>query len=341
MDDLSPPPPRTTRTPPLPPSCPFKLLKKQAEQNSSRIKKKKKEDDGGGEETLLVDDEDVIDSFVVFNQDLANRDHCLDRIQRNKGVVKKCNCLSILHQNKPFCAAVGEYQAYFASQKREDQQKVAIDWMRTCEGVRHNAPKNSPLYPIPFLLRPAKDDVEEEEVTDFGPLSETLICRDSLMDLLNIGYRWWITVTNHCKNHTLPSHKLRGLVANNKRKWNDLFESDLIDHFEELRREAEPIATRFVRELTGELSERDTNEEAEYLSPHWSKRQCYYKFCASLGVKVESNSKGNLLMTRRIMMQPPPELEEVVDDHSSSSSSSSSSSMAATVEEEENGARRR
>ncbi len=44
----------------------------------------------------------------------------------------------------------------------------------------------------------------------------------------------------------------------------------MIDHhFEELRKESGPVATRFVRELTaGELSERDANEEAEYLSPH-------------------------------------------------------------------------
>jgi hypothetical protein len=80
MEDLSPPP---TRTPPRS-SCPFQLLKKQAEQNSSRIKKKKnKEDDGGGEETL-VDDEDVINAFVVFNQDLASRDHCINRVHRKK-----------------------------------------------------------------------------------------------------------------------------------------------------------------------------------------------------------------------------------------------------------------
>ncbi len=107
-------------------------------------------------------------------------------------------------------------------------------------------------------------------------------------------------------------------------KWNATFEeSDLIDHFEELCKEAGPIATCFVREHRGELSERDTNEEAEYLSPYWSKRQCYYKFCASMGVDVKSNSKGNLLMIR-MKQPPPPELEEeVLDDGNSSSSSSS------------------
>jgi hypothetical protein len=134
------------------------------------------------------------------------------------------------------------------------------------------------LYPIPFLIQEAPPD-EQEEGTDFGPLSETLlICIYAFMDLLNVGTssRWWTTVTNHCKNHTLPSHKMNGRVSNNKRRnWYDQFESDLIDHFEDLvckEESAGPVATRFVRELTVELlEERDsTNEEAEeeYLSPH-------------------------------------------------------------------------
>ncbi len=265
MEDLSPPPPTTTRTPPLS-SCPFQLLKKQAEQNSSRIKKKKKED-AGGEDLILIDDEDVINAFVLFNQDLANRDKCINKVQK-KGSLKECNCLQILHLNTPFCAAVGEYQSFFAGHKREDQQKMAIDWMRTCEGNRHSAPKNSPLYyPIPFLVQPPSED--EEVIIDYGPLSRTNICRDALMDLIGVSIGCWTTVTSHCRNHTMPSHKLKGRLPNNKRKWNDLFESDLmIDHFEELRKESGPIATRFVQEQTGELSERDTNDEAEYLSPH-------------------------------------------------------------------------
>ncbi len=278
-DQQSPPPPRTKRrttsSPPAPSSsCPLQLLKKQAEQNSSRIKKKKEEDDGG--EETLIDDEDIINAFVVFNQDLASRrDYCVNRVQKY-GSPKVCNCLQILlHLNRPFCVAVAEYQVYFASHKHEDQQKIVIDWMRSCDAVRSsNTPKNTPIYPIPFLAQPPSEE-EEEEATDYGPLSRTNICRDALADLINVGGMWWNTVTKkHCKNHTpLPNHKLKGRVSNNKRKWNATFESDLIDHFEELRKEAGPIATRFVREHTGELSERDTNEEAEYLLPYWSKRQ--------------------------------------------------------------------
>jgi hypothetical protein len=91
--------------------------------------------------------------------------------------------------------------------------------MRTCEAVPYSAPKSSPLYPIPpFLVQrphPGEEEEEEEEgglmiVDDYGRLSETLICRDALMEMIGVGtLLWWTTVTNHRKNHTLPSHKLK------------------------------------------------------------------------------------------------------------------------------------
>ncbi len=132
--------------------CPFLLLKKQAKQQQDQKTKNKKtksrrkphqpvQQEEVEEDIIMIDDEDVINSFVLFNQDLASRDYCKDKVQmknrdHNDGLFnKKCNCLKILHHNQPFCAAVGGYQAYFAGQKREDQQKIAIDWMRTCEGV--------------------------------------------------------------------------------------------------------------------------------------------------------------------------------------------------------------
>jgi hypothetical protein len=76
------------------------------------------------------------------------------------------------------------------------------------------------------------------------------------------------------------------------------------------------------------------NEETQYLSPHWSKRQCYFNFCRSLlGVAMKSDSKGNMSMTNmnQIAPQAPPaEVEE--DGNNSSSSSSCSSSEPRTVE---------
>jgi hypothetical protein len=63
-----------------------------------------------------------------------------------------------------------------------------------------------------------------------------------------------------------------------------------------LRKEAGPIATRFVREKTGETTTRDDNEKAEYLPPSLSKRQCFYQYCLSRGAKVTANNQGCMLV---------------------------------------------
>ncbi len=146
-------------------TCPFLLLKKQAkqqqEQRSSNKKsrsRRKPQQEVLEEEDMILDDEDVINAFVLFNQNLSSKEYCKDKVQMNRDHTRlfknNCNSLKILHHNEPFCAAVGEYQAYFAGQKREVQQMIAIDWMRICAGIWLNAQKNSPLYPIPFLAQP-------------------------------------------------------------------------------------------------------------------------------------------------------------------------------------------
>jgi hypothetical protein len=60
-------------------------------------------------------------------------------------------------------------------------------------------------------------------------------------------------------NNTLPSDAFKGRTPNNKRRWNDICHEALIGHFEDLKREAKPIATGVVRDITEELSLRDTD----------------------------------------------------------------------------------
>jgi hypothetical protein len=88
------------------------------------------------------------------------------------------------------------------------------------------------------------------------------IYRDALMDLLlGVGKEWWLTCIKHCLNNTVPDFKLKGRKPNNKRRWDEMYFDSLVEHFEELRKEAVPMATRFVREKTGETTTRDANDK--------------------------------------------------------------------------------
>ena len=111
--------------------------------------------------------------------------------------------------------------------------------------------------------------------------------------LLGKGRDWWKSCTDHNKNMTLPNHKLTGRPSNKRRRFLQDFEEQLTEHFEELKREAEPIATRYVREITGETSLRDDNDELLFLPPYLTVRGCYAKFCfEKRGVKISTTNKG-------------------------------------------------
>jgi hypothetical protein len=106
-------------------------------------------------------------------------------------------------------------------------------------------------FAIPFLL--SKDD----NPNDYANLRSTKICGSALLDIIGKGKKWRYKCRNHAISNTLPSHGLKGRVPNNKRKWNDLYEVALEQHFEQLVKEAEPTAVGLVRELTGETSLRN------------------------------------------------------------------------------------
>jgi hypothetical protein len=79
---------------------------------------------------------------------------------------------------------------------------------------------------------------------------------------------------------------------NHKRKFGEEEEADLKAFMDNLKLFAEPSATRFVREVTGKIELRDTDDDALYLGPAWTKRDCYKRYCDSQGYKLGTSSMG-------------------------------------------------
>jgi hypothetical protein len=68
------------------------------------------------------------------------------------------------------------------------------------------------------------------------------------MDILGLGKMFWETCVRHVRCNTIPEYKLEkgsGTTSNRKHQWDELYFDSLVVHFEELRKEAGPIATRF------------------------------------------------------------------------------------------------
>lgn len=110
------------------------------------------------------------------------------------------------------------------------------------------------------------------------------------MDIFGLGKDRWNLVSKAANKIFVPGHKLTGKPSNNKRKFKDLFGELLVVHFSNLRKEAGPIATRFVHEETGEVTTRDDCNEAEYLDASLSERACYQRFCGELGIDATTDN---------------------------------------------------
>jgi hypothetical protein len=81
------------------------------------------------------------------------------------------------------------------------------------------------------------------------------------MELIGVGKIWWTTCIGHALHNTFPKYPCKGKKSGIKRQWEEIFFESLVEHFEELRNDATPIATRFARERTGETTTRDDNEK--------------------------------------------------------------------------------
>jgi hypothetical protein len=225
-------------------------------------------------------DNELLTLFCNYNANLSSRERCESMHQ--KDLQLKCNCLSILQPNElevdnPFSDAVAQYQLYFCRLKSIEQKKIVIEWMRSNSNTGPHR-----RYPIPFLLDNTQD------ASSFNALREATICPSSLVELLGRSKKWLKECVDHATNNTLPSHGLIGKTSNNRKAFLQVFEDDLVQHFEELRKEASPIATRLVRESTGETTTRDDDDKTELLGPDVTMRTCYSNFCLSKGVIVSS-----------------------------------------------------
>jgi hypothetical protein len=205
-------------------------------------------------ERKTIDDDDVVDEFIMYNETLASKPYCLHRVLQYSKKEKNCQCLHVLGESVFFCEAVGQYQLFFSKLKRSQQQIML-------------------MFPIPFIV----SDDDCTEIGHLDKLRKAKICRDALMDILGLGKLYWSTCVQHAMNNTIPAYKLKGKKTYRKLRWDAMYFDSLVEHFEELRKEAGPrIATRFVREKTGETTTRDDNEKVECLPPSFSKRMMLF-----------------------------------------------------------------
>lgn len=227
----------------------------------------------------------IIEMFVSFNQQQLVKTSCTDHLQ-GRGCM--CNCLWIFGYKTVFQQAVAEFQVMFGMMEGNEKKKLLIEWMKQ----QGDADPGNWMFPVPFII-----DMDTDTWEEYIVLKRTQICRNALLELLGQSKAWWWNCAKHAKQNTVPGHKLKGKPSNRQRSFNFHFRDDLIDHFENLKKEAGPIPTRFVREITGLVTLRDTDDKAKYLPPYLTKRGCYASFCLERGVKITTDNRGCTIET--------------------------------------------
>ena len=137
-----------------------------------------------------------------------------------------------------------------------DQRETIALWYRYASPSRT---KNI-CFLIPFYT--PDDESIAQEVQE--KLNDHKICANALMNLFDLGQHKWTAICNLAKSNKSSQHGNKG-KANRKAAEDDPRTLDLHQHFAALIELTEVQATRFVRERTGEVSERDANDNNVFL----------------------------------------------------------------------------
>jgi hypothetical protein len=246
------------------------------------------------------DDEELIKIGIDFLEEEALlRACCIDKMNLRP---RKCSCLTIFEKVEedvvnPLTLSVARYMVYFSKKQKFDQQMIVIEWIK----YANREPTNLTPFVVPFLSDDAEDgngngnEDGDDNNRVFG--SATTICASALLTILGYSRSFWDTCQMCAKKGRIPTHGLTGRDSN--RRMDDELQVDLHVFFLEMMELAEPRATRFIRERTGQLQTRDTEDDLLQLPPYLSKRGLYRRFCFERGWRVEITAKGKSVQTKR------------------------------------------
>lgn len=229
---------------------------------------------------LLVSGSDDFEEFLMrfdtYLNEKANVGSCTCRTGKKKSL--SCDCLSILQDD--ICRnAVAKYILEWAQKPYQEQTQVLVDWTRYAKP----SPSNKRCFLIPYVPEPAKD---------YSAVHDHKICVSALITMMGFSDGRWKTIKKLATTGGDSTHGLQGKAGNRKRSSESLIVRDLREHFTVLEGFAEPQATRYVREVTGEVTERDNDDKSIFLPTSMSKRYCYKRYCYDRGVAVKTNNKG-------------------------------------------------
>jgi hypothetical protein len=238
---------------------------------------------------LALSDGELVERFMTFNKDWGNQPtKCVRKTSGDRRPLK-CFCLAIVNTAGDLAGetpsdlcqkAAAHFQLHFGKLAEIERQLKVMEW------IRHGGTTINQPFLLPFLTPP------NATIPSLVELDGHRMCKRALLSVLGVGCNWFNTCHAFMKEGAMPAHGLAGKQTNRKRKFAAEEEADLQAFMDNLKAFTEPSATRFVREVTGQIEMRDTDDEALCLGSSWTKRDCYKWHCLGRGYNVEMISIG-------------------------------------------------
>ena len=197
-----------------------------------------------------------------------------------------CSCMKILAEedNQPIANNIARYMVLqWAPMKLDTRRAIMFEWDRYASSSSERRKYLLPMCPP-----------EEEELE---PETQIKVCRNAITGILDIGRR----LLESSLRNPGKKHGHTGAESNNRKALTEVYESMDV-FFEKLKTEAQPFATRIIREETGTTT-RDDDPDDVSLPPYFTKHKIYAMWCFERGrvVAIKSKAQG-ILRAQQIIL---------------------------------------
>lgn len=202
-----------------------------------------------------------------------------------------CNCTNFIDDNQVACSAPAKYLLQWGAKGPQNRRQVIVTQVRCHKVATKNVSNIAYKFAFPFI----PDGLSDEDIANINSLPP--LCKVPYCDLHSIkSAKWSAIVQDTTKSPIASAHKHKGKEPNSKLKSSNPIVATAHSFFATLSELGEPVATRVVREETGETAMRDHDVRGEvHLPCSFSRRGLYQRNCNQQGWNVLSKNNGSVI----------------------------------------------
>ena len=168
----------------------------------------------------------------------------------------------------------------FCWMSKEQRYKTIVEWIKTAWATSPSEHRN-----VKYHFRYPIGEVSDETASKLSRRSR--LCKAALVEMLQLGDKAWRTIIRQAAlGKVVRPHGNKGRPNGRRFKADDPVLISLKEFMQNLEKQGEPRATRFVREEIGEMTLRDHDDKSVWLPMTHGVRACYRMYAYGQGWEV-------------------------------------------------------